>query len=108
MPVTTETAVSALAAALAVARAEGRPVRSMRDLLCDACGEGVALRPDGLCCRCDDERREHYDATAADHCMSLAELDAMRDPADGAEYLAAQYDDAEAAAGLAGIETAKF
>lgn len=69
--VTTTTAIDALTAALALARAEGREVRGMKSLLCDACGEGVAVRAGGYCHRCADEMTEHFDARAAEHSAAI-------------------------------------
>lgn len=91
---TTHTAAAALDNALALARLEGRPVRSIKDLLCDACGEAVALRAGGYCHRCADDLTAHYDArrAAAD---------------DGAAYLAAAYDDPETCAHAAGLHPGK-
>ena len=92
---TTHTAAAALDTALALARLEGRPVRSIKDLLCDACGDAVALRSGGYCHRCADDLTAHYDArrAAAD---------------DGAAYLALSYDDPEAAAWAAGMHPGKL
>ncbi len=89
----TDLILNPLAAALALAKSEGRPVRSVKDLLCDGCGEGVALRAGGLCCRCSDEMNSVYDA---------------RREADRDAYDCAMHDDPEAVAVLAGINTAKF
>ena len=75
--ITTTTALDALSAALAVARRNGREVRSIKDLLCDACGVAVALRGD-YCHACADSLNDHYDATAAAHSMSTDD--------DGARY----------------------
>ncbi len=91
--VSTDTAIDALSAALALARAEGREVHSMRDLLCVACGEGAALRAGGLCCRCGDEMSAHYDA---------------RREADRDAYDCAMHDDPEAVAMLAGLNPGKM
>ena len=91
--VSTDTAIDALAAALKLARAEGREVRGMKSLLCDACGEGVALRAGGFCHRCADELNAVYDA---------------RREADRDAYDAAQYDDPEAVAMLGGHHPGKF
>jgi len=91
--VTTDTAIDALSAALALARAEGREIRGMKSLLCDACGEAVALRAGGFCHRCADEMNSVYDA---------------RREADRDAYDCAMHDDPEAVAVLAGINTAKF
>lgn len=89
----TDLVLNPLAAALAFARSEGREVRSIKDLLCDACGEGVALRSGALCHRCADEMTAHYDARNA------AERDA---------YDAARCDDPEAVAALAGMMPGKM
>ena len=94
---TSDTAATALALALAAARAEGREVRSIKDLLCDGCGEAAAMR-EGLCHRCADEMTAHYAARSA----FITEERAASGEG-GAEYLAAMYDDAESAAGLAGM-----
>lgn len=77
--VTTDTAVDALSAALNLARAEGRIVHSMKDLLCDACGEGAALRAGGFCHRCADEMGVHHAARAEADAAAMLEL--LDDPA---------------------------
>ena len=101
--ITTTTALDALSAALAVARRNGREVRSIKDLLCDACGVAVALRGD-YCHACADSLDNHYDATAEAHSMSTDD--------DGGEgfalHCAAAYDDAEGAAMLAGTNPGKL
>lgn len=72
--------------ALDAARREGRPVRSVKDLLCDGCNVAIA-RVDGLCCACNDDM--------AAHCDGAVTLDAADDPSrwcdgddEGACYLA--------------------
>lgn len=97
--VTTVTALDALSLALAVARSERREVHSLKDLLCDACGCGVAVRAGGYCHRCADEMDEQFAARAAEHHPAV--VDGQSD--EGAEYIAAMYDDAETASYLAGI-----
>jgi hypothetical protein len=80
---TSNTAVTALDAALSLARAEGRAVRSIKDLLCDACGEAVALAPGGFCHACAACLAAHHDETAQAHAAAVvATLDTM--PADAA------------------------
>lgn len=102
--VTTETAIDALAAALTLARAEGREVRGMKSLLCDACGEGVALRAGGYCHRCADEMAQVFDARAAEHAPYIA---AEQGEPDGfALHCAAQCD--EGAAWAAGMLPGKL
>ena len=93
----TETAAAlALSLALDAARREGRPVHSIKDLLCDGCGVAVA-RVYGLCHRCNDDM--------AAHCDSAVTLDA----ADGfALDCAAACDDAEGCCYLAGINPGAF
>jgi hypothetical protein len=82
--------------ALDAARREGRPVRSVKDLLCDGCGVAIA-RVDGLCCACNDDMAAHCDAAVT--------LDA----ADGfALDCAAACDDAEGCCYLAGINPGAF
>lgn len=99
----TDLVLNPLAAAFALATAEGRTARSIKDLLCDACGEGVALRSGGFCHRCADEMNTHYDATREAHAMSTD------DAGDGfALHCAAAYDDAEGAAALAGMMPGKL
>lgn len=101
--VTTETAIDALAAALTLARAEGREVRGMKSLLCDACGEGVALRAGGFCHRCADEMEQVFDARAAEHAPYIA---AEQGEPDGfALHCAAACDDAEGSNYIAGIRS---
>jgi hypothetical protein len=70
--ITTTTAVDALALALAAARRDGIEVRSIKDLLCDACGDAVALRA-GYCHACADELAAHHDATATAHAAATVE-----------------------------------
>lgn len=97
---TPETAASALSLAHAAALREGREVRSIKDLLCDACGVAVALR-DGLCIACSDSLSAHYDATTAQHSASTDDTGA-----DGfALHCAAACDDAEGSNFLAGIRS---
>lgn len=87
--ITTTTALDALSAALAVARRNGREVRSIKDLLCDACGVAVALRGD-YCHACADGLNTHYADTAAAHSMSTDD-DGVRfgcGDAEGENYLA--------------------
>jgi len=71
--VTTDTAVTALAAALAVARAEGREVRSLKDLLCDCCGDAVALCAGGYCHACTAEMNLHAEARADENHAAVVE-----------------------------------
>ena len=97
--ITNDTAALALALALDAARREGRPVRSVKDLLCDGCGVAVALR-DGYCHACADDMAAHYDA---------AHTDAPAVDADGfALDCAAACDDAEGCCYLAGINPGAF
>lgn len=91
--ITTTTALDALSAALAVARRNGREVRSIKDLLCDACGVAVALRGD-YCHACADSLNDHYDATADAHSMSTDD--------DGARF---GFGDAEGENYLSGIRS---
>ena len=101
----TDLVINPLAAALSLAKSEGREVRSIKDLLCDACGEGVALRAGGFCHRCADEMTSIFDARAAEHAPAIA---AMQGEPDGfALACAAAYDDAESAAALAGMMPGK-
>lgn len=86
----TDLVLSPLAAALALANAEGREARSIKDLLCDACGEGVALRAGGFCHACADCLAAHHDATAEAHAAAMvATLDAM--PADATDFDGARW-----------------
>jgi len=104
--VTTTTAIDALSLALALARAEGREVRGMKSLLCDACGEGVGVRAGGYCHRCADEMEQVFDARATEHAPFIA---AEQGEPDGfAAHCAAAYDDAEGAAMLAGLHPGKL
>lgn len=68
------TTVNALDTALRIARAEGRTVRSIKDLLCDACGEAVALAPGGFCHACAACLAAHHDATAEAHAAAMVDL----------------------------------
>ena len=82
--------------ALDAARREGRPVHSIKDLLCDGCGVAVA-RVYGLCHRCNDD--------VAAQCDDAVTLDA----ADGfALHCAAQYSDDEGVALVAGLAPGKL
>lgn len=101
---TTDTAVNALSLALSAARAEGRTVRSIKDLLCDACGAAAAMR-EGLCHRCNDEAAAHYAARSAE--VLPAVMLSQVEPDGFALDCAAAYDDAEAAAALAGTMPGK-
>lgn len=86
----TDAILSPIAAALALATSEGREVRSIKDLLCDACGEAVALAPGGFCHACAACLAAHHDETAAAHAAAVvATLDAM--PADAADFDGARY-----------------
>lgn len=67
------TTVNALDTALRIARAEGRTVRSIKDLLCDACGDAAALAPGGYCHACAAELAAHYDTTREAHSMAAAD-----------------------------------
>ena len=101
----TDLVINPLAAALSLAKSEGREVRSIKDLLCDACGEGVALRAGGFCHRCADEMTSIFDARAAEHAPAIAA--AQGEPDGFALACAAAYDDPEAAAALAGTMPGK-
>jgi len=104
--VTTETAIDALTAALALARAEGREVRGMKSLLCDACCEGVAVRAGGFCHRCADEMSQVFDARAAEHAPAI--MAEQGEPDGFAFACCAAYDDGEGAAMLAGLNPGKY
>jgi len=65
----TDLSLSALATAHATALREGRTVRRIKDLLCDACGVALATRA-AYCAACDAEFSTHYADTAAAHSMS--------------------------------------
>lgn len=78
--------------ALDAARREGRPVHSIKDLLCDGCGTAVAL-VHGLCHRCNDDVAARYDAArtdapAVDHDGFALDCAAACDDAEGCCYLA--------------------
>lgn len=97
----TDLSLNALAAAHATALREGRTIRSIKDLLCDACGVALATR-DAYCAACNAGLAEHYDATAAAHSMST-------DDGAGSEgfalHCAAACDDAEGSNFLAGLRS---
>lgn len=62
-------AALALATAFAVALREGRNIRSVKDLCCDAGCNAFAARG-GLCLRCDAEVNAHFAETIEAHSMS--------------------------------------
>lgn len=77
----TDLVLNPLAVALALAKSEGRTVRSVKDLLCDGCAEAVALAPGGFCHACAACLAAHHDETAQAHAAAVvATLDTM--PAD--------------------------
>ena len=102
--ISTTTALDALSAALVVARRNGREVRSIKDLLCDACGVAVALRGD-YCHACADEMNAMHDATREAHALALL---SQEEPDGFAAQCSAAYDDAEGAAMLAGMNPGKM